>query len=49
MCNGKLLKRNGGGDRSRTCIGLRPAVFKTAAIPLCDPSAAWPPEYIRKQ
>jgi hypothetical protein len=30
---------NGGGDRTRTCIAFRPAVFKTAALPLCDPSA----------
>ena len=29
----------GGGDRTRTCIAFRPAVFKTAALPLCDPSA----------
>ena len=36
---GKLLIRNGGGDRTRTCIAFRPAVFKTAALPLCDPSA----------
>jgi hypothetical protein len=35
----KLFKRNGGGDRTRTCIAFRPAVFKTAALPLCDPSA----------
>src|SRR6185369_12744096 len=35
----EAVKRSGGGDRSRTCIALRPAVFKTAAIPLCDPSA----------
>ncbi len=26
----KLLIRNGGGDRTRTCIAFRPAVFKTA-------------------
>ena len=39
MSLGKLLKRNGGGDRTRTCISLRTAVFKTAALPLCDPSA----------
>ena len=37
----KLRKRNGGGDRTRTCIAFRPAVFKTAALPLCDPSAGW--------
>ena len=36
MC--KLLKKNGGGDRTRTCISFRTAVFKTAALPLCDPS-----------
>ena len=30
---------SGGGDRTRTCIAFRPAVFKTAALPLCDPSA----------
>src|SRR5678810_5284 len=41
----KSLKRNGGGDRTRTCIAFRPAVFKTAALPLCDPSAGWPKEY----
>src|SRR5689334_24018320 len=35
----KLFKGNGGGDRTRTCIAFRPAVFKTAALPLCDPSA----------
>src|SRR3989442_12898599 len=34
----KSLKRNGGGDRTRTCISFRTAVFKTAALPLCDPS-----------
>ena len=39
MRSGKLLKRNGGGDRTRTCISFRTAVFKTAALPLCDPSA----------
>jgi hypothetical protein len=39
ISRGKLLKRNGGGDRTRTCISFRTAVFKTAAIPLCDPSA----------
>jgi hypothetical protein len=39
ISRGKLLKRNGGGDRTRTCISLRTAVFKTAALPLCDPSA----------
>src|SRR5262245_25204081 len=38
-------KRNGGGDRSRTCIAFRPAVFKTAAIPLCDPSRGASVEY----
>ncbi len=38
---GKYLvcKVSGGGDRTRTCIAFRPAVFKTAALPLCDPSA----------
>src|SRR5690348_5615543 len=36
---------NGGGDRTRTCIAFRPAVFKTAALPLCDPSAPWLREY----
>src|SRR6185503_222896 len=41
----KSLKRNGGGDRTRTCIAFRPAVFKTAALPLCDPSAGWLEEY----
>ena len=40
---------NGGGDRSRTCIALRPAVFKTAAIPLCDPSALTPIELYRRR
>ena len=35
----KLFEANGGGDRTRTCIAFRPAVFKTAALPLCDPSA----------
>jgi hypothetical protein len=35
----KQPERNGGGDRTRTCIAFRPAVFKTAALPLCDPSA----------
>ena len=30
----------GGENRSRTCIGLRPEVFKTSAIPLCDLSAS---------
>src|SRR6266550_2217772 len=35
----RVIRRNGGGDRTRTCIALRPAVFKTAALPLCDPSA----------
>jgi hypothetical protein len=39
VSRGKLLKGNGGGDRTRTCIAFRPAVFKTAALPLCDPSA----------
>jgi hypothetical protein len=38
MTRSKLLKRNGGGDRTRTCISFRTAVFKTAALPLCDPS-----------
>ena len=42
---GKLLNLYGGGDRTRTCIAFRPAVFKTAALPLCDPSALWPHEY----
>lgn len=39
----ELTKTNvsGGGDRTRTCIAFRPAVFKTAALPLCDPSAGW--------
>src|SRR5687768_12591473 len=41
----KLLNVNGGGDRTRTCIAFRPAVFKTAALPLCDPSALWLPKY----
>ena len=36
-----LDKLSGGGDRTRTCIAFRPAVFKTAALPLCDPSAGW--------
>ncbi len=45
MKSGKLFKRNGGGDRTRTCIAFRPAVFKTAALPLCDPSAWWLQEY----
>ena len=36
--SGNLLNENGGGDRTRTCIAFRPAVFKTAALPLCDPS-----------
>src|SRR5258705_3970872 len=36
---GESLRRNGGGDRTRTCISFRTAVFKTAALPLCDPSA----------
>src|SRR5215207_1841992 len=36
---------NGGGDRTRTCIAFRPAVFKTAALPLCHPSARWLKEY----
>src|SRR5438067_10858948 len=40
MTHGKLLKRNGGGDRTRTCKPLRAAVFKTAALPLCDPSVS---------
>ena len=39
VCN--LLKRNGGGDRTRTCISFRTAVFKTAALPLCDPSEVY--------
>ena len=49
LSRGKLLKGNGGGDRSRTCIALRPAVFKTAAIPLCDPSALTPIELYRRR
>ena len=35
----KIQNRIGGENRSRTCIGLRPVVFKTTAIPLCDLSA----------
>jgi hypothetical protein len=42
---GMLLNLNGGGDRTRTCIAFRPAVFKTAALPLCDPSARGLDEY----
>ena len=37
MTSGKLLKRNGGGDRTRTCRPLRAAVFKTAALPIMLP------------
>ena len=29
----------GGGDRTRTCKGFRPAVFKTASLPLGYPSS----------
>ena len=29
----------GGGDRIRTCKGFRPAVFKTASLPLGYPSS----------
>jgi hypothetical protein len=36
---GLFVEADGGGDRTRTCIAFRPAVFKTAALPLCDPSA----------
>ena len=39
------LVLSGGGDRTRTCIAFRPAVFKTAALPLCDPSAGGGDEY----
>ena len=30
-------KRNGGGDRTRTCKTFRSAVFKTAALPIMRP------------
>jgi hypothetical protein len=46
MTNVNSLKRNGGGDRTRTCMPFRAAVFKTAALPLCDPSAPWLSETI---
>ena len=35
--SGELLKRDGGGDRTRTCKPLRAAVFKTAALPIMLP------------
>ncbi len=38
--DGKSMKRKCGGDRTRTCIPFRAAVFKTAALPLCDPSTS---------
>ena len=42
---GKLLKRNGGGDRTRTCKPLRAAVFKTAALPIMRPLRDWQQNY----
>ena len=37
---GGNVKEKSGGRGTRTPTGLRPAVFKTAAIPLCEPSVA---------
>jgi hypothetical protein len=37
MSRGELLKWNGGGDRTRTCMTFRSAVFKTAALPIMRP------------
>src|SRR2546422_4894053 len=34
-----------GGHRTRTCTGLRPAVFKTAALPV----RSSPPDYTQQQ
>jgi hypothetical protein len=46
MRSGKLLKRNGGGDRTRTCMPFRAAVFKTAALPIMRPLRRNPEETI---
>ena len=34
---------SGGGDRTRTCMTFRSAVFKTAALPIMRPLRAWLP------
>jgi hypothetical protein len=37
MTECKSLIVSSGGDRTRTCLTFRLAVFKTAVLPLCDP------------
>lgn len=39
------LRYMSGGRGTRTPTGLRPAVFKTAAIPLCEPSVKTEAQY----